>query len=382
MVSSLNAGASNDTTTNDDEGVIEMLEYAHVHTVTKIREMRRELNEKEKTLTAADANLVGAEDDRARLASTHATTETRERGKVSALLARYEAEIGGLKEEVETLRSAAKPPRPTPAQTKTKGKETTRRPEPIASSVRSTPVPSPTKVTPAVSPSPPVASLVRTTKQATAATIEPERKATVGSVPLSSKNPALPSASLVREDRRRPNAVDATRPSGAPASTVPASTPAPASPVALTRTRTMTRDEDSKPPVEFVSPPASPRPVPPPANVTFARSRPGGRAAPPVSTAPAIQREGAIKQEADTRETAPATPAIANMARSRGAGASDGAMTPKVGAISSSRSPGAGGGRWGAVKGKVGRGPKSPGVADVAMRVVKDMARSRRPAKD
>jgi hypothetical protein len=70
------------------------------------------------------------------------------------------------------------------------------------------------------------------------------------------------------------------------------------------------------------------------------------------------------------------------MARSRGAGASDGAMTPKVGAISSSRSPGAGGGRWGAVKGKVGRGPKSPGVADVAMRVVKDMARSRRPAKD
>jgi hypothetical protein len=85
---------------------------------------------------------------------------------VSALLARYEAEIGGLKEEVETLRSAAKPPRPTPAQTK--GKETTRRPEPIASSVRSTPVPSPTKVTPAVSPSSPVASLVRTTKQATA----------------------------------------------------------------------------------------------------------------------------------------------------------------------------------------------------------------------
>ena len=109
MVSSLNAGASNYTTTNDDEGVIEMLEYAHVHTVTKIREMRRELNEKEKTLAAADANLVGAEDDRARLASTHATTETRERGKVSALLARYEAEIGGLKEEVETLRSAAKP---------------------------------------------------------------------------------------------------------------------------------------------------------------------------------------------------------------------------------------------------------------------------------
>lgn len=373
MVNSLNAGASNDTTTND-ENVIEMLEYAHVHTVTKIREMRRELNEKERTLAAADANLVGAEDDRARLASTHATTETRERGKVSALLARYEAEIGGLKEEVETLRSAAKPPRPTPAQTK--GKETTRRPEPIASSVRSTPVPSPTKVTPAVSPSSPVASLVRTTKQATAATIEPERKATVGSVPLSSKNPALPSASLVREDRRRPNAVDAGRPSDTPASRVPASTPAPASPVALTRTRTMTRDVDSKPPVEFVSPPASPRPVPPPANVTFARSRPGGRAAPQVSTAPEIQKQ------ADTRETAPATPAIANMARSRGAGASDGAMTPKVGAISSSRSPGAGGGRWGAVKGKVGRGPKSPGVADVAMRVVKDMARSRRPAKD
>jgi hypothetical protein len=356
--------------------VIEMLEYAHVHTVTKIREMRRELNEKEKTLAAADANLAGAEDDRARLASTHASTETRERGKVSALLARYEAEIGGLKEEVETLRSAAKPPRPTPNVAQTKGKETTRRPEPIASSVRSTPVPSPTKVTPVVSPSSPVASLVRTTKQATAATIEPERKATVGSVPLSSKNPALPSASLVREDRRRPNAVDATRPSGASASTVPASTPAPASPVALTRTRTMTRDEDSKPPVEFVSPPASPRPVPPPANVTFARSRPGGRAAPQVSTAPEIQKQ------ADTRETAPATPAIANMARSRGAGASDGAMTPKVGAISSSRSPGAGGGRWGAVKGKVGRGPKSPGVADVAMRVVKDMARSRRPAKD
>ena len=380
LVNSLNAGASNDTTTNDDTDVIEMLEYAHVHTVTKIREMRRELNEKERTLAAADANLVGAEDDRARLASTHATTETRERGKVSALLARYEAEIGGLKEEVETLRSAAKPPRPTPAQTK--GKETTRRPEPIASSVRSTPVPSPTKVTPAVSPSSPVASLVRTTKQATTATIEPERKATVGSVPLSSKNPALPSASLVREDRRRPSTVDATRPSGAPAYTVPASTPAPASPVALTRTRTMTRDVDSKPPVEFVPPPASPRPVPPPANVTFARSRPGGRAAPPVSTAPAIQREGAIKQEADTRETAPATPAIANMARSRGAGASDGAMTPKVGAIGTSRSPGAGGGRWGAVKGKVGRGPKSPGVADVAMRVVKDMARSRRPAKD
>jgi hypothetical protein len=42
-----------------------MLEYAHVHTVTKIREMRRELNEKERTLAAADANLVGAEDDRA-----------------------------------------------------------------------------------------------------------------------------------------------------------------------------------------------------------------------------------------------------------------------------------------------------------------------------
>ena len=36
----------------------------------------------------------------------------------------------------------------------------------------------------------------------------------------------------------------------------------------------------------------------------------------------------------------------------------------------------------GAVKVKVGLGPKSPGVADVAMRVVKDMARSRRPAKD
>ena len=69
------------------------------------------------------------------------------------------------------------------------------------------------------------------------------------------------------------------------------------------------------------------------------------------------------------------------MARSRGAGASDGAMTPKVGAATASIG-GAGGGRWGAVKGKVGRGPKSPGVADVAMRVVKDMARSRRPAKD
>jgi hypothetical protein len=159
---------------------------------------------------------------------------------VSALLARYEAEIGGLKEEVETLRSAAKPPRPTPM-AQTKGKETTRRPEPIASSVRSTPVPSPTKVTPVVSPSSPVASLVRTTKQATAATIEPERKATVGSVPLSSKNPALPSASLVREDRRRPNAVDATRPSGASASTVPASTPAPGI------TRRVDTDEDDDP---------------------------------------------------------------------------------------------------------------------------------------
>lgn len=37
--------------------------------------------------------------------------------------------------------------------------------------------------------------------------------------------------------------------------------------------------------------------------------------------------------------------------------------------------------KWGAVKGKV-VAPRTPGVADVAARVVAEMARSRRPAKD
>ena len=37
--------------------------------------------------------------------------------------------------------------------------------------------------------------------------------------------------------------------------------------------------------------------------------------------------------------------------------------------------------KWGAVKGKV-VAPRTPGVADVAVRVVAEMARSRRPAKD
>lgn len=37
--------------------------------------------------------------------------------------------------------------------------------------------------------------------------------------------------------------------------------------------------------------------------------------------------------------------------------------------------------KWGAAKGKV-VAPRTPGVADVAARVVAEMARSRRPAKD
>ena len=118
---------------DDDEGVIEMLEHAHVHTVTKIREMRRELNARAEALNAMGPQLdalgpqldaLGPQLDAPR---SSRDASHREPGRVSALLARYEREIGGLREEVETLRSAAKPPRPTPAPRR---RGTRRRPRP------------------------------------------------------------------------------------------------------------------------------------------------------------------------------------------------------------------------------------------------------------
>ena len=350
---------------DDDEGVIEMLEHAHVHTVTKIREMRRELNARAEALDALGPQLdalapqldgTGPKLDapRSSLDASH-----REPGRVSALLARYEREIGGLREEVETLRSAVKPPRPTPAPRR-RGDAATPAPERVE----------------------PKAEKAATATTATATT-------TVGSTP------PLSAAALVRDDRRLNKAEQR-----APVE------PGPSSPVALARSRTTTRDggggggDDDDERRTVPVPAWSPRRVnsPPPANLAFARARPGGRAAPPAHPSPAPDSDavplttatkdlGPAKEPGPAKDPGPATNrvdeanheasrvVVSGLARSRrGAGASEGPTTTPGG-------PAAAANKWGAVKGKV-VAPRTPGVADVATRVVAEMARSRRPTKD
>ena len=231
---------------DDDEGVIEMLEHAHVHTVTKIREMRRELNARAPQLDALGPQLDAP---RASRDASH-----REPGRVSALLARYEREIGGLREEVETLRSAAKPPRPTPAPRRRGDTATpaTERVEPNAATT------------------------------------------TVGSTPPSSaaKQPAADPPEM-----RAPVGGDDGRLNEAERRTAPAPVePTPASPMVFARSRTTTRDDDDDDDDKRTVPvPArsqrgvgSPGLVnsPTPANLAFARSRPGGRAAPHPTSVP------------------------------------------------------------------------------------------------
>ena len=313
---------------DDDEGVIEMLEHAHVHTVTKIREMRRELNARAPQLDALGPQLgaLGPQLDAPR-ASRDASH--REPGRVSALLARYEREIGGLREEVETLRSAAKPPRPTPAPRRRGDAATPERVEPNATTTTTT---------------------------------------TVGSTP--------PPSAAKRLATDPPAAVE----------------PGPASPVVLARSRTTTRDDDDDDdgderrtvpfPARSRRGGGSPRLVDSqtPANLAFARSRPGGRAAPrPTSVPPptAAAEPGPAAKEpgpATSHSSEPGRVGVSGLARSRRE-KSEGPTTTPAG------EPAAAAIKWGAAKGKV-VAPRTPGVADVAARVVAEMARSRRPAKD
>ena len=336
---------------DDDEGVIEMLEHAHVHTVTKIREMRRELNARAEALDAMGPQLdamgpqldgIGPQLDAPR---SSRDASHREPGRVSALLARYEREIGGLREEVETLRSAAKPPRPTPAPRRRGDAATpaTERVEPNAATttVGSTPPPSAAKQ-PAADP--------------------PEMRAPVGG-----------------DDGRLNEAERRTAP--APVE------PTPASPVVFARSRTTTRDDDDDDDDKRTVPvPArsqrgvgSPGLVDSstPANLAFARSRPGGRAAPhPTSVPPPTAAAAKEPGPATNNSSEPGRVAVSGLSRSRrGAGASEGPTTTPA------DRPAAAANKWGAVKGKV-VAPRTPGVADVAVRVVAEMARSRRPAKD
>mmetsp|Transcript_10774 Transcript_10774/g.44836 ORF Transcript_10774/g.44836 Transcript_10774/m.44836 type:complete len:155 (+) Transcript_10774:478-942(+) len=153
---------------------------------------------------------------------------------------------------------------------------------------------------------------------------------TVGSTPPPSaaKRPAADPP----ETRARVG--DDRRPDEAERRTAPAAVePGPTSPVVLARSRTTTRDDDDD---------DERRTVPFPA-----RSRRGGDS--PHSSDPG--RVG-----------------VSGLARSRREKSEGPTTTPA--AI-----------KWGAVKGKV-VAPRTPGVADVAARVVAEMARSRRPAKD
>ena len=338
---------------DDDEGVIEMLEHAHVHTVTKIREMRRELNARAPQLDALGPQLdaLGPQLDAPR-ASRDASH--REPGRVSALLARYEREIGGLREEVETLRSAAKPPRPTPAPRRRGDAATPERVEPNAATTTTT-----TTTTTTVGSTPPPSAAKRP------AADPPETRARVG-------------------DDRRPNEAERR--------TAPAAVePGPASPVVLARSRTTTRDDDDDDGDERRTVPfparsrrggGSPRLVDSqtPANLAFARSRPGGRAAPrPTSVPPptAAAEPGPAAKEpgpATSHSSEPGRVGVSGLARSRRE-KSEGPTTTPAG------EPAAAAIKWGAAKGKV-VAPRTPGVADVAARVVAEMARSRRPAKD
>ena len=192
---------------------------------------------------------------------------------------------------------------------------------------------------------------------------------------------------------------DDRRPNEAERRTAPAAVePGPASPVVLARSRTTTRDDDDDDGDERRTVPfparsrrggGSPRLVDSqtPANLAFARSRPGGRAAPrptsvPPPTAaaepgPAAKEPGPAAKEpgpATSHSSEPGRVGVSGLARSRRE-KSEGPTTTPAG------EPAAAAIKWGAAKGKV-VAPRTPGVADVAARVVAEMARSRRPAKD